>query len=219
MSTAAARSAAVTVPRRDTAERRERTREAILDAAEALLREGEGMTELSIGRIVGRAGISRPTFYTYYADKRELVAGLIDRHTAPLREIGAAMTRIENPTREAIHGVVDGAIAIWREQAAVLGAVIEMAAYDEWAAGQWGWFLSAIAAAAAELVRRGRNQAGDSTEIPSATDIGFVITHMAERCFSQMLGRESSDQRAAEVGDAIAEVLWRAIAPCAAASG
>src|SRR5208283_5567388 len=66
----------------------------IHDAIVALVSEGESFTELSIERIVARAGISRSTFYVYFADKGEL-----------LRALGAAV----------LHRLYEGALP-WFEQ-------------------------------------------------------------------------------------------------------
>jgi AcrR family transcriptional regulator len=48
----------------------------VRDATEDLLREGNNYAEMSIETIAARAGISRTTFYDYFADKRELLLSL-----------------------------------------------------------------------------------------------------------------------------------------------
>jgi AcrR family transcriptional regulator len=48
----------------------------VMDATRQLLREGHTYAELSIETIACRAGISRTTFYDYFADKRELLLSL-----------------------------------------------------------------------------------------------------------------------------------------------
>lgn len=51
-------------------------REAILDAAEHLLRRGEA---LSFSAVASGAGLSRPTVYSHFADRRSLLTALVDR--------------------------------------------------------------------------------------------------------------------------------------------
>ncbi len=51
------------------------TRRRLLDAARELFVEG-GYAEATVGRIVERAGVSRPTFYTYFDDRKEIIVAL-----------------------------------------------------------------------------------------------------------------------------------------------
>jgi AcrR family transcriptional regulator len=55
------------------ARRRDQVRARILEIVERRLREGEAFSEISVGRIVAEAGISRTTFYVYFEDKTDLL--------------------------------------------------------------------------------------------------------------------------------------------------
>src|SRR5215218_4696159 len=45
----------------------------VLEATRALLADGASFADLPIEQIATRAGISRPAFYLYFRDKRELL--------------------------------------------------------------------------------------------------------------------------------------------------
>lgn len=77
----------------------ERNVEAILDAAEGLLRSGRS---LNFSAVASEAGVSRPTVYAHFADRHSLVAALVDRS---VREAVAAIESArpeEGPPPEAL---------------------------------------------------------------------------------------------------------------------
>lgn len=57
-------------------QQRSLTRRRILDATGRLLAGGRAFAELSVGEISAQADVSRPTFYSYFADKRALILSL-----------------------------------------------------------------------------------------------------------------------------------------------
>lgn len=58
--------------------RGERTREAIMDAAEAMILE-QGFAATSVDRIIGRAGVTKGTFFYHYPSKTALAHALVER--------------------------------------------------------------------------------------------------------------------------------------------
>jgi len=58
----------------------------ILDAAERLLRRVP-FSELTIERLMATTGLSRPSFYQYFADLYELLSKLAERHVAVVSQI------------------------------------------------------------------------------------------------------------------------------------
>lgn len=60
-------------------------REALLDAAAALIVEG-GLDGLTVDDVVGRAGVAKGTFYIYFPAKGALLAALQARYAAEMRD-------------------------------------------------------------------------------------------------------------------------------------
>lgn len=141
----------------------------ILSVIEELLRGGATYTELSVERIAQAAGISRSTFYLYFRDKVDVL----------LRVSGALKTRsyeIATAWRPCgPDGGVDGLARTYelimrhyREHAALLAAIQEVAAYDpavrdSWEAHQDG-FVDHLVTVLEEEQRAGRTPVGIASE-------------------------------------------------------
>ena len=93
-------------------ERKERTRQAILDAA-LRLTEDTGLAALSLRQVTREAGIVPTAFYRHFASLDELGLALVDRSFASLRTMLRAV-RTGNPE---LHGVIARSVAILVEHA------------------------------------------------------------------------------------------------------
>lgn len=83
---------------------KERRREAVLDAAEAVLRE-EGFDAARMDQIARRARVSRALVYLYFKDKRALQLGIGLRALGVLRERFAAVRRRHRLGADQIRGI------------------------------------------------------------------------------------------------------------------
>jgi AcrR family transcriptional regulator len=110
----------------------------VLEATEALLRGGARFTQLGVERISREAGISRSTFYVHFADKSALLIRLAERATA---EIFAASDEWWEHDHSGGTGplaeVMLKLIRLNRRHAEVVGAVAEVASYDDAVAAFW----------------------------------------------------------------------------------
>ncbi len=88
-------------------ERKERTRQAILDAALGLVAE-EGLAALSLRQLTRAVGIVPTAFYRHFASVDELGLALVDRSFASLRQM-IRETRQGNPQ---LTGVIRSSVAI-----------------------------------------------------------------------------------------------------------
>jgi len=88
-------------------ERKERTRQAILDAALDLVAE-EGLAALSLRQLTRAVGIVPTAFYRHFASVDELGLALVDRSFASLRQM-IRETRRGNP---GLSGVISSSVAI-----------------------------------------------------------------------------------------------------------
>jgi TetR/AcrR family transcriptional regulator, ethionamide resistance regulator len=121
----------------------------LLEATHALLAEGAPYAELTVQRITARAGVSRPTFYAHFDDRRELLLELMDSALTPaltdLAKQGPMSGTALGPTR--IRPTIALAMSIAREHAPVFRALIEASTYDDtvrdWLAALAGRFIDA----------------------------------------------------------------------------
>ena len=84
---------------------------AILTTAERLLAD-QPISAVSVDDLARGAGISRPTFYFYFASKDDVLLTLLDRVVA---EADAAMTRVETAIRGAASAPEDVPEGLWRQ--------------------------------------------------------------------------------------------------------
>lgn len=184
-------------------DQRGRTREAILGATRALLLGGRAFAELSVGEISLQAGVSRPTFYAYFQDKRELVLSLGGELEEAIRAVAGPWLRTED---DDLRATLVGVLAGFREHRATLGAIVEAATYDPAVATFWRDFHEWFLVNAAERAMH----ADPELRQADADALAYSLVWMTERCLTEHL----SAPRVEEVAliDAI-ERLWRSVMP------
>lgn len=106
-------------PRRATAER---NAEAIVAAAERLLRRGAPLT---IAAVAGEAGLSRVTVYAHFSGLPELVEAVVERAVADSRTALAAADLGAGPPLEALDRVVEAGWSQLDRHHAVAAAAAE----------------------------------------------------------------------------------------------
>ncbi|GIF51341.1 TetR family transcriptional regulator [Asanoa ferruginea] len=104
-------------------------RERILDALHELLRERTFDT-LSVAEIISAAGISRASFYFYFAGKQAALAELVRRAVGAGHEAAQPWVQATAGPRETLRAGVDAGAGLWLANAAVLRAIVESWASD-----------------------------------------------------------------------------------------
>lgn len=189
-----------TLSRRDrTAETRRATEAELLRSVVALLDEGTPFADISIEQIVRRAGFSRPTFYTYFDDKRALVLKLGEALEADLAEAaGPWLGFADVPLRDTLARV----LAVFTAHRATVGAITEAATYDPAVAAFWQAFHDHFRPGAERRIA-----AGDP-DLPAdaVAARAYALVYMTERTFIEHVARPTCDERA--LVDQVAW-LWR----------
>ncbi|MFE9629296.1 TetR/AcrR family transcriptional regulator [Streptomyces sp. NPDC006527] len=152
------------------ADRRAALEKRILSVIEECLRGGVTYTELSVEQIAQAAGISRSTFYLYFRDKVDVLLRL----SGCLKTESYAIAATWRPTGP--DGGLDGLartyeliLRHYREHAALLAAINEVAAYDPmvrraWTADQ-DRFIGNLVTVLKEEQRAGRTPADIDPEL------------------------------------------------------
>jgi AcrR family transcriptional regulator len=168
--------------------RRERVERDVLRATEELLAQGATYAGLAVERIARQAGISRTAFYFYFRDKRELLVRLTEEVAAELYREAEGWWTSEGDGAQELRAALVRVIALYREHAVLLRAVVETAAYDEPTAVAWrsivGRFVEATRVRIEAEQAAGRVDAG----LP-ARDTAFALAWMTERACYQALMR------------------------------
>jgi AcrR family transcriptional regulator len=144
----------------------------VLEATEALLAGGASYGELKIEQIASRAGISRPAFYFYFRDKRDLLMRLTADVADLLYAEAEAWWSGDGP--DDLEPALRSVLALYQDHAMLLRAVVETAATDEEVAAFW----RALVARFVDATRR-RLEA-ERPELP-AHETAFALSWMTER--------------------------------------
>jgi AcrR family transcriptional regulator len=110
--------------------RGDQRRDGLLRALEELLRT-RTLADIGIADITREAGVSRPAFYFYFATKAAAVAALLSDFQAEM--LAAARDWYEDrggSPRERLQSGFEASIALWRERASLLVAMLDAVGVD-----------------------------------------------------------------------------------------
>jgi TetR/AcrR family transcriptional regulator, ethionamide resistance regulator len=159
---------------------------AVLEATEGLLDEGVSYADLNIERIATRAGISRTAFYFYFRDKRELLLRLTEDVVDELYRQGDLWFSGQGDATEDLHAALRNIAALYRENGAVLRAIVQAAATDDEVGVFWHAILDRFVDATTARIEA-LQATGDSAVREDARAAAFVLCWMIERAFNQQL--------------------------------
>lgn len=180
---------AVLSRRTSAAPTRRNNQEALATATLDLLGEGSAFADISIEQIVRRAGLSRPTFYSYFRDKRELILHLGEALEQDLAAIaGPWLNQADGEARDTIAGVLD----VFRRHASTVGAVAEAATYDPEVAEFWRGFHTRFIPGAERRIRAGHPGLDDAAVAARA----YALIWMTESTLTEHVTRPTVDEAA-----------------------
>ena len=190
---------------------------AILATAERLLAE-QPLSAVSVDDLARGAGISRPTFYFYFASKDAVLLTLLDRVVA---EADAAMGLAETAMRGVAAGPHEVPRDLWRQAIAAYydafrehrGLTLAWAearstnreVRELWAAVFEGWVLRSAAAIEVERAR------GAAPPGVPARDLAVALNSMNERVLYATLSGDGPAVAEDDVVGVLLEVWLRAI--------
>jgi TetR/AcrR family transcriptional regulator, ethionamide resistance regulator len=177
------------------AARREAVETGVLEATEALLREGRPFAELKVEQIARRAGISRPAFYFYFQDKRELLMRLTAEVAELLYAEADAWWSAGGDGAAELRDALPRVIRLYGEHGPLLRAVVEASAYDEDVAGFWRALVGRFVSATQRRIDN-EQASGRIGPLPPEQP-AFALCWMTERaCYQQIVRDGDLDQPA-----------------------
>ena len=175
---------------------------AILATAERLLSE-RPLSAISVDDLARGAGISRPTFYFYFASKDAVLLSLLDRVVSEADEAGGAAFDVP-PTgpREGWRRVITAYHDTFRAHRALTLAWAEARSTNAEVRRLWAQVVDAWVDRCADAVESERAR-GAAPPGPPARDLAIVLTSMNER----VLYASFSGDGPAVAEDAVVDVL------------
>ncbi len=188
------------------ADRQSEIQRRIHDAIVALVSSGESFTELSIERIVAKAGISRSTFYVYFADKGELLLALgatvlnnLYEGARPWFEKGETARKAD--VARSMRAILDA----FREDEVIMRAFAETAVYDERVRDMYRDNVDSFIRSVRRLIQRGR-QSGEVRDVDPQV-VAAALSWMIERTTVQLAAGAKS-RELDQIAAGLAEVIW-----------
>jgi AcrR family transcriptional regulator len=182
----------------------------LLDATLALLAEGAPYAELTVQVIAERAGVSRPTFYAHFNDRRELLLELMDSALAPALADLASQAPMSGtalgPTR--IRSTIALAMSIVRDHAPLFRALIEASTYDD-AVRDWLRALADQFIDAAATTIRAQQAAGNALALDPKATATTIVWMTIDAAYRQV--RNPSDLSDELVIDTLTTVAIRTV--------
>jgi AcrR family transcriptional regulator len=149
-------------------------------AVETLLEaEGASFTELSIGAICAEAGISRPTFYSHFEDKLDLVRALAAGTIGELVDVLQPWLGAPATTREELEQAMADLFSAYAPHRHVLAAAAEVASYDPELQDRFTAAVELAASRVSEHIAQGQRE-GRIRPGLDATETGRWLGWMTE---------------------------------------
>jgi AcrR family transcriptional regulator len=190
--------------------RRDQVRARILEIVERRLREGEVFSEISVGRIVAEAGISRTTFYVYFEDKTDLLRRWYGDVIEEITQAAQGWWTLDGTvSRKEVRTALERIVQAYRPYPELMAATHEATGYDQGVREIVQAAMRRYIDALTEHIERGQ-QAGfvDRTLPPAQTS--YWLQWMAERGLHRM-GRVREEEEVDRLIDAYAGIVWNTL--------
>jgi AcrR family transcriptional regulator len=191
--------------RRVSGEDRER---AILETAERLLAE-RSLREISVDDLAGGAGISRPTFYFYFASKEAVLLTLLDRLVEQARS-GVALALLANDPPRVLREGLEAVHETFREHRAVTLAAADARATSAEVRKLWARVMETFVQEATAAIEAERAR-GAAPPGVAARDLAIALNWMNERVFHAAFEEEAPAIGEQTILDTLVEVWLRSI--------
>lgn len=190
---------------RVTGEDRER---AILQTAERLL-EQRPLHEISVDDLARGAGISRPTFYFYFASKEAVLLTLMDRLVEQARS-GVELELLPGDPAAVVRRGLRAIHETFREHRAVTLAAADARASSAEVRELWARVMERFVQETTAAIEAERARGAAPSGVP-ARDLAIALNWMNERVFHAALEGESPSIADEAILDTLVEVWLRAI--------
>jgi TetR/AcrR family transcriptional regulator, ethionamide resistance regulator len=183
---------------------------AILETAERLLAD-RALGEISVDEVARGAGISRPTFYFYFASKEAVVLSLIESMVEQAESrLGEVLAEVAQHPRAGLRKGIEDFFESFRAHRAVIKAGIELRASSAEARALWTQVMEQRVEEVTALIEDERAR-GAAPAGPPARELAIALLQMNERAQQATIAGEAPAIAEDGVIDVLLEVWLRAI--------
>jgi len=184
---------------------------AILATAEALL-AGRPLSEISIDELARGAGISRPTFYFYFASKDAVLLSLLDRviEEADLASSLMLERHADDDPGRRLRAIIAAFHETFREHRAVALACAQVRATNPEVRSLWATVMEKWVSCTALAIQAERDRGAAPAGLP-ARDLSIVLNSMNERVMYATFGGDGPAVAEPDVVETLLQVWLSAI--------
>jgi TetR/AcrR family transcriptional regulator, ethionamide resistance regulator len=193
--------------RRSTGDDRER---AILETAETLL-EAQPLQEISVDDLARGAGISRPTFYFYFASKEAVLLTLLDRMVEEARvSRGDVLEHFPEDPAPMLHQALSAVYRTFRAHRAAALAAAGARATSAEVREMWAGVMETFVQETTRAIEAERARGAAPDGLP-ARELAVVLNQMNESVLHATFAGHTPSVGEEDVVDVLVEVWFRAI--------
>jgi TetR/AcrR family transcriptional regulator, ethionamide resistance regulator len=197
--------------RRRVARKGDLTEQRLLGEAESLM-AGRPLSSIGIDEIANAAGISRSSFYFYFASREALLRTLGERaQDEVLASAESWLNRTDEPPAAAIERALTENLAMWRRHGPVLRALHDARHTDEETDAVRLAIARRFVDATAAQIERERSAGVAPPAPPDARRLAALLTGMNDRAFYEASQRPASRRRDRELVRALTTVWLRSV--------
>jgi AcrR family transcriptional regulator len=187
------------------------TEERLLREAEVLLAD-RPLSSIGIDEIAHAAGISRSSFYFYFASREALLRTLGERAQEEVFASASGwLNRTDELPAEAIARTLADNLTLWRRHGPVLRELYDARDSDEETAALWRAIAHRYVDATAAQIERERTAGLAPPAPPEARQLAAILTGMNIRAFYDASRRSAARRRDQQLVQALATVWLRSV--------
>jgi AcrR family transcriptional regulator len=190
-------------------ERRPDVERRLIEAVTRICADGGSFAELSISRLVREAGLARATFYLYFEDRSAFVLRLADHVRDQLARPVSVLWGAALEDRATLDGAIRDLVSTFRDEYAVIAAVVETAASDPAVGKRLESNMEMFITESAYVLEAAQGRRAIRSDVPSYETAAALIWMVERTCYQ--LAREKDPDRQARLSDALAAIAWHAL--------
>jgi TetR/AcrR family transcriptional regulator, ethionamide resistance regulator len=177
---------------------------------EQLVQNGTRYADLSVEAIIRAGGISRSTFYVYFADKGDLLVAMAQDVVADLVAAGMSWWNLPaDATPDDLRNALRVPVDTYRKHRTILATVTETAAYDPRVREQQQHLIDQVVSGLTSYITDAQGSGTVEATLDASRTAQWMVW-MFERGLYQLIDGADDDETE-RLLDALTDIVWRVI--------
>ena len=182
----------------------------LVGVVDQLVRDGISYADLSVEAIITAGGISRSTFYVYFADKGDLLVAMAQDVIGDLVAAGTSWWELPaGAIRDDLRTALRAPLDTYRKHRTILATVTETASYDARVREQQQHLIDQVVSALTNYITDAQRSGTVEASLDASRTAQWMVW-MFERGLYQLVGGADDDETE-RLLDALTDIVWRVI--------